>query len=328
MVLHKHPDGSGSTDPESENYYYKFILRRTPASLCRFLPGDHGDLPAAEEEDAGSRARARWRTDLLKDVASWNWLPDNGCVDENYSPRIPLSEEEQQELFRLNSTICPMDSRYYYSFTDDEITRRKFIGYYCDSCSDTIDLCMSCIDTSCERGGFVHDPSHVLLKFDSVILDGLRIKKEFRTSLKNRIEPVEKSGSSHSSQSKKEAPNTAAPPKCRCCGKVVSLPCWVCLICAIDAYVCDECDAVRKEPMPGDPHKLGEPLLRIADCNPPVEVVATDVKLASLEKKFDKVDQRLATLEDRVESRLSAMETMLKEYFSSSVNGNLPKGSD
>ncbi|SJK96921.1 uncharacterized protein ARMOST_00170 [Armillaria ostoyae] len=374
-------DGSGSTDPESENYYYKFILRRTPASLCRFLPGDQRDLPAAEEEDAGSRARARWRfacTSVLDRMRrksfSWKFLKDRfaerrrflelavreRCVDENYCPRSPLSEEEQQELFRLNCIICPMDSRYYYSFVADEITRRKFNGYSCDSCSglilgsrlacltcmndsftDTIDLCTGCIDTSCERGGFVHDPSHVLLKFDTVVLDGrlrwiipearsmvVRIKKEFRSSLKNRIEPVEKSGSSHSSQSKKEVPTAAAPPKCRCCGKVVSLPCWVCLICTIDAYVCDECDAEKKEPMPDDPHELGEPLLRIADCNPPVEVVATDVKLAALEKKFDKVDQRLAALEDRVESRLSAMETMLMEYFSSSANGNLSKGSD
>lgn len=374
-------DGSGSNDPESENYYYKFILRRTPASLCRFLPGDQRDLPAAEEEDAGSRARTRWRfacTSVLDRVRrksfSWKFLKDRfaerrrllelavreRCVDENYSPRNPLSEEEQQELFRLKCIICPMDSRYYYSFVADEIIRRKYIGYYCDSClgqilgcrlacltcindsfTDTIDLCTSCIDTSCERGGFVHDPSHVLLKFDSVILDGRlrwiipearsmvsRIKKDFRTSLKNRIKPVEKSGSSHTSQSKKEAPTAAVTPKCRCCGKVVLLPCWVCLICAIDAYVCDECDATRKEPMPGDPHELGEPLLRIADCIPPVESVATDLKLASLEKKFDKVDQRLATLEDRVENRLSAMETMLKEYFASTANGNLPKGSD
>ncbi|KAK0505331.1 hypothetical protein EDD18DRAFT_1060761, partial [Armillaria luteobubalina] len=371
----------GSNDPESENYYYKFILRRTPASLCRFLPGDQRDLPAAEEEDAGSRARTRWRfacTSVLDRVRrksfSWKFLKDRfaerrrllelavreRCVDENYSPRNPLSEEEQQELFRLKCIICPMDSRYYYSFVADEIIRRKYIGYYCDSClgqilgcrlacltcindsfTDTIDLCTSCIDTSCERGGFVHDPSHVLLKFDSVILDGRlrwiipearsmvsRIKKDFRTSLKNRIKPVEKSGSSHTSQSKKEAPTAAVTPKCRCCGKVVLLPCWVCLICAIDAYVCDECDATRKEPMPGDPHELGEPLLRIADCIPPVESVATDLKLASLEKKFDKVDQRLATLEDRVENRLSAMETMLKEYFASTANGNLPKGSD
>ncbi|KAK0194918.1 hypothetical protein F5146DRAFT_924474 [Armillaria mellea] len=369
----------GSTDPESENYYYKFILRRTPASLCRFLPGDQRDLPAAEEEDARSRARARWRfacTSVLdrmrRRTFSWKFLKDRfaerrrflelavrqRCVDETYSPRIPLSEEEQQELFRLNCTICPMDSQYYYSFVDDEITRRKFIGYYCDSCggqllgsrlacltcmndsfSDTINLCTSCIDTSCERAGFVHDPSHVLLKFDSVILDGrlrgiipearrrvTRIK--FQSSLKNHIEPVEKTSSSHTNQSKKEPPTAAEPSKCRCCGKVVSLPCWVCLICTIDAYVCDECDATRKEPMSGDPHALGQPLLRIADCNPLVEVVATDVKLTSLEKKFDKVDQRLAKLEERVESRLSAMETMLKEYFSCSTNGNLLKGSD
>ncbi|KAK0213335.1 hypothetical protein DFS33DRAFT_1249993, partial [Desarmillaria ectypa] len=373
-------DSSGSTDPESEDYFYKFILRRIPASLCRFLPGDPRDLPAADE-DAESRARARWRfacTSVLDRMRrksfSWKFLKDRfaerrrfvelavreRCMDENYCPRNPLSEEEQQELYRLRCTICPMDSRYYYSFVADEITRRMFIGYGCDSCNglilgsrlacltcmndsftDTIDLCMSCIDTSCERGGFVHDPSHVLLKFDSVVLDGrlrwiipeacsmvVRIKGEFRSSLKNRIEPVEKSGLSHSGQSKKEASTAPVPPKCRCCGKVISLPCWVCLICTIDAYVCDECDAKKKEPIPNDPHELGEPLLRIADCNPPVEVVTTEVKLAALEKKFDKVDQRLAALEDRVESRLSAMETMLKEYFSSSVNGNILKGND
>ncbi|KAG7442638.1 uncharacterized protein BT62DRAFT_954741 [Guyanagaster necrorhizus] len=373
-------DGSGSTDPESENYYYKFILRRTPASLCRFLPGDERVFPVANE-DAGSRARARWRfacTSVLDRMRrksfSWKFLKDRfaerrrflelavreQCVKDNLCPRSPLSEEEEEELYRLKCILCPMDIRYYYSFAADEITRRKFIGYGCDSChgsilgsrlacltcmndsfTDTIDLCTSCIDTSCERGGFVHDPSHDLLKFDSVVLDGrlrwmipearsmvVRIKGEFRSSLKNRVEPVEKSSSSHGSQSKKEALTPAAPPKCRCCGKVVSIPCWVCLICTIDAYVCDECDAKKKEPMPGDPHELGEPLLRIADCNPPVEVVATEVKLAALEKKFDKVDQRLAALEDRVESRLSLMETMLKEYFSSSTHGNVSKGSD
>ncbi|KAK0462478.1 uncharacterized protein EV420DRAFT_1265318 [Desarmillaria tabescens] len=371
-------DSSGSTDPESENYYYKFIFRRVPASLCRFLPGDPRDLPVADE-DAGNRARGRWRfacasvlDRLRRKSFSWKFLKDrfserrrflelavrDRCMDENYCPRNPLSEEEQQELYLLKCTVCPMDSRYYYSFpllfpnTDDSC----YTSYYgCDSCNglilgsrlacltcmndsftDTIDLCTNCIDTSCERGGFMHDPSHVLLKFDSVVLDGrlrwmipearsmvVRIKKEFRSSLKNRIEPMEKSGSSHSSQSKKEASTAASPPKCRCCGKVISLPCWVCLICTIDAYVCDECDAEKKEPMPGDPHELGEPLLRIADCNPPAEVVATEVKLAALEKKFDKVDQRLAALEDRVENRLSAMETILKEYFSSSTNRNI-----
>lgn len=44
------PDSSGSSDPESEEYHYKFILRRTPASLCRFLPGDPRVPPRLERE--------------------------------------------------------------------------------------------------------------------------------------------------------------------------------------------------------------------------------------------------------------------------------------
>ncbi len=114
-----------------------------------------------------------------------------------------------------------------------------------DSFTDTTDLCTSCIAASCKCRGFVHDPSHVLLKFDDIVLDGrlrwiipkarymiIRIKEELRYSLKNNIKPVEKSGSFFSSQTNDEMSTAATPPKCRCCDKVISLPCWVCLICS------------------------------------------------------------------------------------------------
>lgn len=123
-----------------------------------------------------------------------------------------------------------------------------------DSFTDRIDLCTGCIGRSCQRDGFVHDPSHVLLKFDSIVLDGrlrhiipaarsmiARIREEFRSSVKDRIEPVEKSGLSHNSQSRKEASKTAAPPTCRCCGKPISLPCWVCVICRASFWFPTRC---------------------------------------------------------------------------------------
>lgn len=83
----------------------------------------------------------------------------------------------------------------------------------------------------------------------------------------------------------------------------------------MDAYVCDECDVKKKTPLSGDSHRLGEPLLRITESDP--SPVPTEAKLASLEQKFDRVHERLA-----------ALETMLKEYFSNSTNGNILKGSD
>ncbi len=85
----------------------------------------------------------------------------------------------------------------------------------------------------------------------------------------------------------------------------------------MDAYICDECGNEKKQPLPNDTHKLGEPLLRISDYGPQMEVASTEEKLATLEEKFDKVDQRLAAMENRVESRFTAIEAMLKEYFTS-----------
>ncbi|PBK70525.1 hypothetical protein ARMSODRAFT_1035308 [Armillaria solidipes] len=338
-------DSSGSTDPEAEDHYY------------RFLPGDQlqRDPPAADESTK-SRAQARWkfacmsvRDRINRKSFSWKFLKARFserrrfldlAVRErcgmNYCPRNLLSEEEKQELYRLKCSIYPMDSRYYYSLVEDEITRLiTSVPTVVTLAIRAEDLVIQfwgagCIDRSCQRDGFVHDPSHVLLKFDSIVLDGrlrriiiaarsmvARIREEFRSSLKDRIEPVEKSGLSTNGQSRKEASSTAAPPTCRCCGKLISLPCWVCVICPMDAYVCDECDVKKKTPLSGDSHRLGEPLLRITECDPPVEVVPTEVKLASLEKKFDRVHERLA-----------ALETMLKEYFSSLTNGNILKGSD
>ncbi len=152
-----------------------------------------------------------------------------------------------------------------------------------DSFTDRIDLCTGCIGRSCQRDGFVHDPSHVLLKFDSIVLDGrlrhiipaarsmiARIREEFRSSVKDRIEPVEKSGLSHSSQSRKEASKTAAPPNVSMLWETYittllglrNLPCvflvsyplsqqLLTLAPAVDAYVCDDCDGQEEDTVIG-----------------------------------------------------------------------------
>ncbi|KAK0501866.1 hypothetical protein EDD18DRAFT_752243 [Armillaria luteobubalina] len=193
-----------------------------------------------------------------------------------------------------------------------------------DSFTDTTDLCTSCIATSCKRRGFVHDPSHVLLKFDNIILDVrlrwiipkarsliIRIREELRYSLKNTIKPVEKGSSFLSSQTNNEMPTAATAPKCRCCDKDIFLPCWVCLFCKMDAYICDECGAEMKQSLPNNSHKLGEPLLRISDYAPRMEVVATEEKLAILYiKNLTQLisDSQLWKTESRVDSR------RLKQY--------------
>ncbi len=141
------PDSSRSTDPEAEDHDYMFFFRRIPASLCRFLPVDQRDPPAADESTK-SRAQARWRfacmsvrDKIKRKSCSWKFLKARfserrrfldlvvreRCGMENYCPRNLLSEEEKQELYHLKCSIYPMDSRFYYSLAEDETARRTYL---------------------------------------------------------------------------------------------------------------------------------------------------------------------------------------------------------
>lgn len=111
------------------------------------------------------------------------------------------------------------------------------------SFTDTTDLCTSCIRNSCDLRGFVHDPSHVLLKFDTLVLDANmhwiipkarsmlpRIQKELRSSRPKLEEQTGPASGWYSSQSKSEMltiKESTPLPKCGSCKEMISMPCWV-----------------------------------------------------------------------------------------------------
>ncbi|PBK97460.1 hypothetical protein ARMGADRAFT_639756 [Armillaria gallica] len=339
------PDGHAPTNPGLDpRTIHTFLLRRTPASLWQFLPGDPRYYPVTNE-DAGQRARARWRfafgavleqvkstlltrnyvEERFTQVRRFVGLARRECyMVESYCPQLPpLSEEEAKELSCLRCSISPMHTRSYYALLSDEIERQKYNDYTCDSCmrrivgsrlacltcmndsfTDTTDLCTSCIRNSCDLRGFVHDPSHVLLKFDTLVLDANmhwiipkarsmlpRIQKEFRSSsleyrpkLEERTSPA---SGWYSSQSKEMLTiNESTPlPKCGSCKEMISMPCWVYVTYwpTGDMYVCDKCGSRNKTL--GNGYLMSWPLLRIDDA--PAAAVALEARLAALEKKFD-----------------------------------------
>ncbi|KAK0244015.1 hypothetical protein EDD85DRAFT_759720 [Armillaria nabsnona] len=356
------PDGHAPTNPGLDpRTIHTFLLRRTPASLWQFLPGDPRYYPVTNE-DAGQRARARWRfafgavlEQIKSTLLTWNYVKERFTqmrrfvelarkeryTEESYCPQLPpLSEQEAKELFCLKCSTSPMHTRSYYGLLSDEIERQKYNDYTCDSCmhwivgsrlacltcmndsfTDTTDLCTSCIRNSCDLRGFVHDPSHVLLKFETLLLDANmhwiipkarsmlpRIQKEFRSSsLKYRPKLEERTGPAsgrYSSQSEEMLTiNESTPlPKCESCKEMISMPCWVyvtyCMFFCLppstthlesftgptdDMYVCDKCGSGNKTLGNGDLKSW--PLLRIDDA--PAAAVALEVRLAALEKKFD-----------------------------------------
>ncbi len=141
------PDDHAPTNPDPDRRMNTFLLRRTPASLWQFLPGDPRYYPVTDE-DAGQRARARWRfafgavlEKIKSTLLTRNYVKERFTqvrrfveldrkeryTEESYCPQLPpLSEEEAKELFCLKCSISPMHTRSYYALLSDEIERQKY----------------------------------------------------------------------------------------------------------------------------------------------------------------------------------------------------------
>ncbi|KAK0441569.1 hypothetical protein EV421DRAFT_1904608 [Armillaria borealis] len=310
-----------------------FVFRRTPAPLWRFLPSRPPDSSMAVE----SLAHARWSfaSKCVLDRIRRENSPERYLVErfteagrflvlarrklyhaEYYCPRLnDLSIEEEEELERLKSAICPEFIRpYYYAFVTDVINRHIHTNYGCDCY--TVDLCASCVEESVDLRGFIHEASHDLLKCDTLVLDVhwqwiiprarsmvVRIKEKFRSRSKIHTEPAERSDLlDNSTQSKKKLSNvteSSLPPKCQGCHKEVSLPCCVRIsywaFSEEYQYLCGTCESESKLPSSKSP-EFGLPLLRINEDDAPEEVVTIESRLAVLERKFEKFDQQLSAM--------------------------------
>lgn len=135
---------AASQGSDKDDDQYTFVLRRTPASLWRFLPSGPLDSPVA----SGGLARARWSFALkcvldrirrenlsgkffMERFAEASRFIHLVCRElykaEDYCPRLnDLSAEEEEELKRLKCAIFPEFSGLYYALVIDAINRHIY----------------------------------------------------------------------------------------------------------------------------------------------------------------------------------------------------------
>jgi hypothetical protein len=114
-----------------------------------------------------------------------------------------------------------------------------------------------------------------------------------------------------------QVPNPISkPPPCCGCSKPVTQPCWYCVQCAGESFICWDCDA--KGTVSFGTHLHSHDLVRVQD---PVEEkdLTMEERFTELEERFSSheklMGERLGRLEAVVEGRMTTIEKMLEQVL-------------
>ncbi|KAI0061160.1 hypothetical protein BV25DRAFT_1805982 [Artomyces pyxidatus] len=250
---------------------------------------------------------------------------------------VPLSSDEHKRLKDAAQRITPEDACFYYSRLL-QIRSATVIhpNADCDHCGgriggpritcldcvikssklfDSLDLCdnAECIAsrvTLKERDDLVapHEPDHHLLKGRTVLLVQQygRTIREGRAALK-KIEGMCKK----LAEQPTKTPGLGEPrlvvsnlaselPSCGVCKNPLTLPCWYCVKCEDDLYICNACDAKGVPTLTrttSKPHNESHSLVR---CQKPVDAAeepSMEQRMKSLEVQFDDFTHRMSCIE-------------------------------
>ncbi|GLB44990.1 hypothetical protein LshimejAT787_1900680 [Lyophyllum shimeji] len=273
------------------------------------------------------------------------------------TPQVPLTLVEKGELEYLRQDLNPSEARFYQALAEFEIQKLPWHpAWGCDWCerqitkcrilcvvcisedlSDNIDLCASCVDRAPTKRGFTHEPSHAVVKVEQTLHDyhivrivgAARTTFERVTALFRSLESVhlrpdeDRNPTSHRDEGKTSL-------SCACCGNHVLPPCWVCIVCTKDTFICADCDSKRL-PSQTPAHTLTHAVVRIHDRSAGGRSATADDRLLALEQQLlamehrvaegfavmeSRAEERYAALEARVEERLVALETRLEDRLS------------
>ncbi|TFK67035.1 hypothetical protein BDN72DRAFT_915436, partial [Pluteus cervinus] len=358
-------EGSWRKDFEEARDSTSTLFSRTPSHLNQFRydPIDFQTNPA----------RARWAfacEAILHEVRrksfSWTFLKSRiseikrlviisilrSAESNNAAPYIELSQAERYEMAelwaKLDIWVCVMCT----ALGEFHVNRLMvhYAGIYCNSCqrtiygtrnlclvciekdfTDHIDLCRGCLTLSPSHDRFDHNPSHSMLKFEEVaygynkdILAARTIAIRVKLALKT------------SGENDRDAPGQINSILCITCSKPVTVPCWVCRVCAPDTFICLDCEERRVVPPEGHTHELRHLLIRIGTTDPDPRSAADQLSLeemvSALERKVEegvaqldvksqeranqleaRVQQQLIQLERKMDEKLSVLETLLRQ---------------
>ncbi|KAH9052369.1 hypothetical protein EDB87DRAFT_1835857 [Lactarius vividus] len=211
-----------------------------------------------------------------------------------------------------------------------------------------LDLCcgQKCLAASVTRQDlkFPHEPSHRLVKVRPVVLQRQlgRVNTAALAGFE-RVETlcakiaessqglVEKGGGEATG---KESPQDGTqsedndPPSCRKCKGRLSFPCWYCIYCKDDLFLCDACDRegvpklMRGSGRHSDDHTEDHHLIR---CLEPVKeddtsrLSSTERRIISLEDRLNGLQSRFDELSQDLTGRIGNIEQLLHRLSTSTV---------
>ncbi|KAF8989784.1 hypothetical protein BDQ17DRAFT_1288362 [Cyathus striatus] len=327
-------------DDNSDEDSGTFTFTRTPPDIVRYK--------YTSSEFETNHARARWNFALnaimhrvQKEIpSSWDFIKsrlvegrkllsltvDSENWSMNNAPFKELTDEEWTDLESLRQRMDPADSRLYHALGVYVVQRQPFHGarscdgcendiiydrYSCITCvsddySTCIDLCGDCINKEPTWDMFTHKISHTLLRSQHILIDA-------RAAW---LIPEAQKMSSRIKAAFSKASSTRKKPLCACCEKPITLPCWVCVECAPDLYVCENCNLTKRPVLSNgkypEHHHL-DTFMRIYDT---VEVAKRDDnQLNRLERRLEAVEKNFTSLDTKLSERLSSLETLLNQLL-------------
>ncbi|KAF9447894.1 hypothetical protein P691DRAFT_705890 [Macrolepiota fuliginosa MF-IS2] len=295
-----------------------------------------------------------WNADrrAFLDYYKRNWLVST-C---NFMTPNALTLADKQAWYDLKYRLPPAHVRLCVETLIWSLYRLPFhYGISCDGChlrlieprficltcmdpemSNSFDLCSQCMDKPAERHDFIHTADHTLIKARQFIhkyffawlinearLMTTRLKKTFAELLTR-----EEEGDTHGVGEHHTPTGGHSELLCGCCAKPVRIPCWICITCARETYVCDDCEEKESPVLKEGPgctiHRPDHHLLRLHNLElarfERERVDPTVARINALEttvnERFEAlestVESRIATLESKVEARLASFESLLR----------------
>ncbi|KAF9654056.1 hypothetical protein BDM02DRAFT_1189800 [Thelephora ganbajun] len=313
---------TGKFDPE-ERSLRGTVLYDQGVSTGDFVFKRNPDFVRFRVSPSITTARERWEfaiTVVLDRIRRGSWssryilqrIKDGRkymemSIRNNYYGRR-LDADEENEYYRLCSTLLAGDARFYASLIKIKLVTFPIHSIVCDVCRGVLGggrvLCMDCHDKTtvdlCSEPECLastitlkyredltgpHRPNHSMLKVHRILFSRETVRAERDT--KEALEIARQTLSDLKAQGD-------PMPQCTRCKETVSQPCWYCVDCTEERFICDDCE--YKCLAFDDVHTRRHILVRVVEKV--IEtVVSTEERLRTVEGQLESVHERLRNVE-------------------------------
>ncbi|KAJ7913942.1 hypothetical protein B0H13DRAFT_1612003 [Mycena leptocephala] len=332
-----------------------FVFKRIAPEYTCFTPRPV-ELQSNKPRALWIFAIAAVRFDVRRNRWSWSYFKERRdarrrfielYIRSSFGP--PMTSSEREEWGRLLKTLTTADRRFYHSLGERKIRATTDHNVDCSNCKGniggarlsclvcqmkdrfkTVDFCStpSCVSNRVmwEDMEKPHLPHHDLVKLRRVVhtCQFGKTFREAREALKNARAFFMSSsdGMERNLESTALVPHmqdVSSGPLCIVCKKPVSQPCWYCVQCGDQSFICWKCDA--KDDLKFGKHAKDDLKLRKHDPHSHdlvrVQELVEDKKL-SIEERLVGLEERFSKHEKNMEDRLGRIEALLEQHLNKS----------